>query len=215
MGYHRAGFEITGVDINPQPRYPFKFIQADAIETLELLIENDVELFDAIHASPPCQRYTALVARNKKLKDYPDFIKPTRELLFQIGVPYVIENVIGAPLIAPAIICGTERGLGIGNFRLRRHRLFETNWGLKGPRCTCQDDDRWVIDVTGGGHKVQRNGRRASYKGSVYEAYTAMGIGWMTKPELNNAIPPAYTEYIGWQLRRYWLMKSAEYGARA
>lgn len=216
MGYYRAGFEITGVDIEPQPRYPFKFIHADAIETLELLIENDVDmLFDAIHASPPCQRYTALQAKNKNLKNYPDFIKPTRELLFEVGIPYVIENVIGAPLIAPAVICGTERGLGIGNYRLRRHRLFETNWKLKTPKCTCWRDDRYVIDVTGGGHTQMKNSRWPTHKGTVTECAAAMGIGWMTKPELNNAIPPAYTELIGWQLRRHWLTDAASHNGRA
>jgi DNA (cytosine-5)-methyltransferase 1 len=216
MGYHRAGFEIVGVDIEEQPHYPFTFFQADSIDVLEKLASNELGLlFDAIHASPPCQRYTALQARNKKLKNYPDLIKPTRELLFEVGVPYIIENVIGAPLISPAVICGTERGLGVGKYRLRRHRLFETNWGLSGPRCTCWKDDRYVIDVTGGGHLKTKDGRRPTYKGDVLQAAVAMGIGWMTKPEMNNAIPPAYTEYIGRELRRFWLLKSAEYATRA
>jgi DNA (cytosine-5)-methyltransferase 1 len=134
MGYSRAGFEVVGVDIEPQRRYPFEFIKGDAIVGLESLLARGLDHyllcdFDAIHASPPCQAYGSLRALNPT-KDYPRLIEPTRELLVAIGLPYVIENVPGAPLIDPVRLCGSMVGLPI-----RRHRLFECTFPVLRARC--------------------------------------------------------------------------------
>src|SRR5574337_20985 len=112
MGYHRAGFDVVGVDINPQQRYPFEFHQADAMTF-------DLSGFDAIHASPPCQAYTVLGGR-EDLSHYPDLVDAVRERLQASGKPWIIENVPGAPLRDPITLCGAMFGL-----RRYRHRLFE------------------------------------------------------------------------------------------
>lgn len=197
MGYRRAGFEVVGVDINPQPHYPFEFRQADALSF-------DLSGFDVIHASPPCQRYSDLAHRNGNADEWPDLIDPTRRLLIASGEPYVIENVEGAPLIDPLLLCGTMfRGL-----RVIRHRLFESNLPLYSPAHLAKvmghplvfthdkrkrhygqlDQDTSFVQVTGGGNCTVAN------------KADAMGIDWMTGAELNEAIPPAYTEYLGRQL---------------
>jgi DNA (cytosine-5)-methyltransferase 1 len=202
-GYHDAGFEVVGVDIKPQPRYPFQFVQADALQQLEWLILADGMDFDAVHASPPCQRYSDLAKRNGNADAHPDLIGPVRDLLEQTGLPYVIENVEGAPLRDPVRICGTTLGLGIDGYRLRRHRLFESNVSLVSPGCWCPGDPRPVIDVSGGGPtkapRLDGAGGR-TYKGTADQARAAMGIAWMTKTELNESIPPAYTRLIGARL---------------
>ncbi len=205
MGYHRAGFDVVGVDIKDQPRYPFTFIRADALEVFahDFWLLGSIADFDAIHASPPCQRYSDLAHRNGNADSHPDLIGPVRELLEATGLPYVIENVEGAPLRNPEMICGTGFPLGTDGYRLRRHRLFETNWGFHYTRgCRCRFDTRPVIDVSGGPTRALRldgKGGR-TYKGTADQARAAMGIDWMTKAELNEAIPPAYTELIGHQL---------------
>jgi DNA (cytosine-5)-methyltransferase 1 len=185
MGYHQAGFEVVGVDIEPQPRYPFKFIRADALS-------YPCKGFDAIHASPPCQAHAITQNIWKNHAKHPDAIWATRFRLLLSGLPYVIENVPGAPLMEPVILCGEMFGLGV-----IRHRLFESNIPLARPM-----------------HLRHRG--RASYghrptAGTVYmtvsghypdlpRAKLAMGINWMTRDELAQAIPPAYTEWIGHQL---------------
>lgn len=201
MGYHRAGFEVVGVDINPQPRYPFEFIQADAMELLERMVSGGtyewkgLGLFAAIHASPPCQAYSDL---KTKIADdvYPKLIEPVRYLLKQSGLPYVIENVEGAPLVRPIRLCGVM----FPGLRVLRHRLFESNRVLFEPTHTRHPlvfthDKRKAhygqldfVQVTGGGNC------------SIQDARAAMGIDWMNKHELNEAIPPAYAEFIGKQL---------------
>lgn len=220
-GYHDAGFEIVGVDISPQKNYPYEFWQTDALEVLR---EGGLWNYDgwdeweqlgdfaAIHASPPCQRYSDLAKRNGNADDHPDLIGPVRELLEQTGLPYVIENVEGAPLRDPWLICGSWFDLGVDGYRLRRHRLFETNWPFRWDvlgspdRCLCSGDPRPVIDVSGGGPtkapRLDGKGGR-TYKGTADQARAAMGIDWMTKKELNEAIPPAYTELVGAQLISY------------
>ena len=192
MGYHRAGFEVIGVDIKPQPRYPFEFIQADALD----YVWDRRRRFDAIHASPPCQAYSSKTMDRKR---HPDLVAATRQALRGIGKPYVIENVHGAPLVLPVRLCGSSFKL-----RVRRHRLFECSWFPVAPDCNhqWQDGDRpfrlydhgkWfqsgIVHVfgTGGG------------KGKEHWP-EAMGIDWMTYSELTQAIPPAYTEFIGKQL---------------
>ena len=207
VGYHRAGFEVVGVDIKPQPHYPFEFHQADALEVLDLgpalgLMPRLPSQFDAIHASPPCQRFSDLAKRNKNAADWPDLIAPLRERLVATGLPYVIENVEGAPLINPIVLCGTM----FPGLRVIRHRLFEVARGTadmamevpahgKHPLVFTHDrrkahygrldEDTAFVQVTGGGNASVANKR------------AAMGIDWMLGHELNEAIPPAYTEFIG------------------
>jgi DNA (cytosine-5)-methyltransferase 1 len=198
MGYHRAGFEVVGVDINPQPHYPFEFHQADALAFIEegMLTQGDywtgqVGFFDAIHASPPCQAYSWAAKRWNV--ERADLVEPTRDLLQATGLPYVIENVIGAPLYQPLTLCGTQFGLEV-----IRHRLFESNVMLMAPGVKCRHEgsvkDGTYVTVAGhGGDNIKGRGSRAAKQ-------RAMGIDWMTDAELNEAIPPAYTEWIGRQL---------------
>lgn len=199
MGYHRAGFEVVGVDRHPQRNFPFEFIQADAL-TLDL---EFLRSFDAIHASPPCQSYSDLAKRNGNGHKWPRLIEPVREMLIATGLPFVIENVEGAPLIDPAILCGTM----FPGLRVIRHRLFESNFPIYPPPHRPHplvhtfdkrkshygklDQNTAFVQVTGGGNC------------SVANARAAMGIDWMTKPELNEAIPPAYTEFVGRELLRH------------
>jgi len=204
MGYHRAGFEVVGVDINPQPHYPFEFIQADAMAF-------PLGGFDVVHASPPCQAFTALrTMYNAKAHD--DLLTPTRERLIEWGGPSVIENVEGAPMTDYIRLCGTSFGLGTGDADLRRHRWFEVRPEPPFPTPQCVHGGRLVIGVYGG-HSRDRRRRQASvgvYGGaggssvrdgtqqfSTAERAEAMGIDWMTGNELSQAIPPAYTEWIG------------------
>ena len=188
MGYSRAGFdEIVGVDNRPQKNYPFEFVQDDALSYLEgLIFDRTTMYFDLIHASPPCQGYSALLSMQHG-KKYEELIPPVRDLLQQSGVSFVIENVVGAPLINPVLLCGSSFGLGV-----QRHRLFETspNIYLRPP---CVHYGTKPLDVTGTGGPGGRH-RKPS---SMEQAKEAMGIDWMTRAELSQAIPPAYTEYIG------------------
>lgn len=199
MGYHRAGFDVVGVDIKPQPRYPFEFHQADA---LEYLAEHGHE-FGAIHASPPCQKYCRmrkLTIAQGKAKNYPDLIGDTRQALIASGKPYVIENVEGAPLLCPILLCGSMFGLDV-----QRHRLFECSVGMLGPSC----NHRVWKAARPPLHRLQGTSRvvgcygKGRGKGDNVALWkAAMGIDWMTRPQLAQAIPPAYTEYIGKQLIR-------------
>ena len=199
VGYHRAGFEVVGVDINPMPRYPFRFIQDDA---LEYVVKHGVE-FDAIHASPPCQRYSVSRSIHGSGTNHADMVGPCRELLEQSGNPWVMENVIGAPLRNPVMLCGQMFGLGV-----LRHRLFEANFLLMTPT-----HPRHPAGKTTGTLTAKRGGRGNGYSTGehglvcvagnnfIKEAGArAMGIDWMSRKELAQAIPPAYTEYIGRQL---------------
>jgi DNA (cytosine-5)-methyltransferase 1 len=192
MGYWLAGFEVVGVDIAKQPRYPFAFFQADALEFAEVWGDR----FDAIHASPPCQAYSRLAARHPD-REYPDLIGPTREVLQKLGnlgIPYVIENVPEAPLRDPVTLCGSSFELGTDEYQLRRHRAFEANWPLRGRICT--HDERPTISVAGHAGRASRNG-----SGTSAERREAMGIPWLTADTLSEAIPPAYAESIGHQLQ--------------
>ncbi len=190
-GYRRAGFDVTGVDIRPQPKNPHRFIQADA---LEYLAAHGHE-YDAIHASPPCQAHCDL-KHMWNAKEHVDLIGPTRELLKKIGRPYVIENVEGAPLVSPIILCGTMFGLGTSDAELWRHRLFEISWGyLLVPPCLHRQKPR-VIGVYGG-HGRDRRRKVNTQDFSTAERRTAMGIDWMDGAALSQAIPPAYTEFLG------------------
>jgi DNA (cytosine-5)-methyltransferase 1 len=187
VGYHRAGFDIVGVDNRPQPNYPFEFHQGEAM-TFPLAG------FDAIHASPPCQAYS--IANNLWGKDHPRLIEPVRERLLATELPYVIENVPGSPLRSPYLLCGLAFGLGI-----KRHRLFETNIGLLVPACPYGHRMRWITVF--GNDAYETTGRRdfpSRRRVPIQRGYDAMGIDWMNRDELSEAIPPAYTQWIGEQL---------------
>ena len=182
MGYHRAGFEVVGVDIKTQKNYPFEFHQADALEF-------PLDGFDAVHASPPCQRYSAMsTCRPGLAGEYPDYIGLTRTRLEASGLPWVIENVPGSPLRSPLMLCGFMFGL-----RLYRHRLFETSFFLLEP-----GHPRHDVPSSRAGHWTPGTIMSvAGHVAPVAEARAAMGIGWMNREEMAEAIPPAYTEYVG------------------
>ncbi|WP_381801045.1 SAM-dependent methyltransferase [Streptomyces niveus] len=199
MGYWLAGFDVVGVDIDPQPNYPFPFIRGDAIE----YIEAHGHEYDLGHGSPPCQRYTPLNAYNHKV--YPDLIAPTRAAFEKAGLPYIIENVEAAApeLNDPTLLCGPMFGLSV-----YRHRLFETNWPLAAPAhpkhvelCTrngyLPTPEKPFMSIHGGRHS--RAWQNA--------ACDAMGMPWIKVPaggdiklgirEVCEAIPPAYAKWIG------------------
>ena len=190
MGYHRAGFtEIVGVDIKPQPRYPFRFYQADAVE---FFCTKNCWNFDAIHASPPCQAYSWAAKRWRKSRV--NLLPEMMELLESVvGMPWVVENVVGAPMRHAIRLCGTQFGLEV-----LRHRMFESNIVLLQPGAPCRHTGsvRNGDYVTVAGH----GGDNAKGRGSRAAKQKAMGIDWMNDQELNEAIPPAYTEFIGRQL---------------
>lgn len=220
-GYERAGFEVYAVDVDPQPRNPHPFHQGDALGVLDDLASGcgvlftrldgtTVELFGeqvaARHASPPCQRFSDLAKRNGNADDWPDLVAPVRGLLEATGEPYVIENVEGAPLFEPITLCGAM----FSELRVYRHRLFESNLSLVAPEhpkhaeLTFTHDKRkqhygqpldlttMRVQVTGGGNAP------------VWAKRQAMGgLDWMTGREVNEAIPPAYTEYLGRQVLAY------------
>lgn len=195
MGFHRAGFdEIVGIDIKPQKRYPFEFVQGDALEYLA----KYGYLFDLIVAGPPCQAYSVTRAIHKN--KHPELIDETRRLLIASGKPYVIENVPGAPLINPLMLCGTMFGLGV-----IRHRLFECSPVIWFPPMQCNHNGKaqalnqihegrraykWIKDtykfISISGHSF-----------SPQDGAEAIDIDWMTRDELSQAIPPAYTEFVG------------------
>lgn len=205
MGYHRAGFDVVGVDINPQPRYPFDFIQGDAIA---YAAEHGTE-YDAIHASPPCQAFSAL----KSLVDavhgdrrvHANLIEPVRRALIASCRPYVIENVPGAPLIDPVKLCGSSFGRPI-----RRHRLFESRVALLTPPCAHRQMPI-AFQVSLGDARTRPDrplirSRFVGVYGNTHQAgdharwREAMGIDWMVRRELTQAIPPDYTELLGGHL---------------
>ncbi len=192
-GYADAGFEVTGIDIKKQKRYPFTFIQADCLDVLKDL--DYLRTFDVIAASPPCQTHSAtkhLRVAQGKTTDKVDLIPQTREALIASGKPYVIENVPGAPLINPVQFCGSSFGL-----KVRRHRLFESNLALTGSSCKHKEQGRPVGVYGSMKDEIPSGGRTAK---TIEEAREAMGIEWMIWGELVEAIPPVYTYEIGKQL---------------
>lgn len=184
MGYRLAGMEVLGVDIEPQPKYPFQFVQGDA---LEYLAAHGHE-FDFIHASPPCQKWSTITKCGGNT-DHPDLIDPVRELLQRSGKPWVIENVPGAPLRNPVMLCGTMFGLNV-----IRHRNFETSHPVRQP-VECSHIKRVVKH----GRRPDREMHYAAVTGhfsDVAFAQESMGIKWLGQKELAQAIPPAYTRYL-------------------
>ncbi len=195
-GYQNAGFYVVGIDINPMPRYcGDEFHQGDA---LEYLAEHGHE-FDAIHASPPCQKYS----RTASLHDnaHPDLYEAVRGMLTDAGAPWIIENVVGAPYETGIILCGSMFGLGVW-----RHRHFEASFILLSLACR-HDLVPEPIDVTGTGGPCDRlnksTGGAHRKPKNLAHAQEVMGINWMTRKELSQAIPPAYTNFIGKQLMEY------------
>jgi len=197
MGYHQAGFdEIVGVDIEPQPNYPFEFIQGDALDLDGVWWENFYQ-YDLIHASPPCQHFTKYRNVVKDITDrYEDLIAPTYDLLEASGVPYIIENVPGAPIRPDLVLCGSMFGLDV-----RRHRWFQLGgfsamgpggcnhkgWQRRFKSSTGRQNKRYTIEV-------------GAWDESLKDQKAAMDVDWpITVRELSEAIPPAYTKFIGEQ----------------
>jgi C-5 cytosine-specific DNA methylase len=175
MGYHQAGFEVVGVDNRPQPRYPFHFLLADSFK---VLAKMDLSMFDAIHASPPCQTYANVTSWRGDPSEHPDLLPATRTALEATGLPWVIENVPEAPLRPDLLLCGSQFGL-----KVKRHRVFESSPRLFFLIPTCRH--RGALPFM---HKQER-------------AFAdAMGCEWMTNREARQAIPPAYTRFVGEQL---------------
>lgn len=191
MGYHRAGFEVVGVDNKSQPHYPFEFHQADALE-------HPLDGFDAYHASPPCQAYSKAV-KHLSLPQ-PMLIDTVRDIFKETGKPYIIENVVGAPIpeqptldgILGVLLCGTSFGL-----KVYRHRLFETNFLVPRLPCCHREPAMNPYNADIGRKRMKEQGITKNLEGYWREH---MGVGWMDQDEGREAIPPAYTEFIGRQL---------------
>jgi hypothetical protein len=222
MGYHRAGFDVIGVDIEPQPRYPFAFVQADAIDFLAEIVGGaeffpqpsgisdmarliSLRGFSAVHASPPCQAYTSMRSRWPD-RAHPELIEPTRELLERIGLPYVIENVQGSDLRRDLTLCGEMFGLDV-----IRHRYFECSFPVTQPAHIPHRGR-----VRGWRHGLYHDGPylavygQGGGKGTVTEWQQAMGIDWTAdRKAIAEAIPPAYTEHVGLQLAAHLTRKVA------
>lgn len=195
-GYDLAGFRVVGIDKVWQQHYPYSFQWGDAVELASKILPHG--MFAAVHASPPCQHHSALAkGNNANVGDYPELIAPTRELLISSGLPYVIENVVSAPLRDPIMLCGEMFGLSV-----IRHRLFESNVALTAPqhvpqrgRVAGMRHGQWF---EGPYFAVYGNG---GGKGTLRQWQQAMGIDWVpVKKSIAQAIPPAYTEHVGLQL---------------
>lgn len=188
-GYQMAGFDVWGVDDQAQPRYPGKFIQADWQDVIELAKD-----FDAIHASPPCEHYSQLTPKSRRHL-HEDLIGSVRSTLLRLGKPFVIENVPSAKrlLRQPFMLCGSMFGLGV-----QRHRFFEVSWPLRTLVQSCAHVKAPVL-ISG----THRRTWEPRYEYSAAACRQASGIDWMTRKELDKAIPPAYTEYIGRQLIQF------------
>jgi DNA (cytosine-5)-methyltransferase 1 len=195
MGYYRAGFDVIGVDIVAQPHYPFDFWQEDALDAERMVRDWR---FDAVHASPPCQAYST-ATRDQSL--HPDLYEPTRDMLQGIGLPYVIENVPGAPFRHGLTLCGTMFGLEHDGEWLKRHRNFETPFLIMQSKVCRHRKNVRAITITGKCYlTVTKDCARHSRQPTFKLAQQLMGIDWMTRTELSQAIPPAYTQFIGEQL---------------
>lgn len=193
VGYNRAGWDVTGVDIESHPDYPYELVVADAMEVLT--DQRFLSEFDAVHASPPCPRYSRSTPDEYR-HAHPDLLQPTIDALKAWGGLWIVENVPGSPMPNPTMICGRAMGLKW----TRRHRLFTASVPLMSPGCACSNAQ--VYGVTGDSWEprdyTSRNGRKAR---SVAHAREVMGIDWMTRwADLADAIPPVYTEFVGGQL---------------
>jgi DNA (cytosine-5)-methyltransferase 1 len=195
VGYHRAGFDVWGVDREHHKTYPYRLTVADALDVLA--DRAFLDLFDVVHASPPCQAHTRAQhlrnAQGKTLKEHgADLLEPVRDALLSWGGRYVIENVPGAPLRDPLMLCGSAFGL-----KVRRHRLFESNEPLMGLPCDHDRQGRPVGVYGSLNDDIPKGGRTAR---TLAEAGDAMGVDWMRWDDLKEAVPPAYTAFIGEQI---------------
>lgn len=207
VGYKNAGFEVVGVDLDPKfaKRYPFEFHAADAIE----FVKEHAHEFDAIHASPPCQAYS--VTRNSHNRKHPMLVEPTRKALEESGLPYIIENVVGAPLQNPITLCGRMFGLEAVDddgevVVMDRHRLFESNIELTQPVHEPHDRSVQVAGSYGGARRDKyeaRFVRKGGYVPSKEVQQKLLGIDWMTQHGMYQSLPPVYTEFIGKQLIKH------------
>jgi DNA (cytosine-5)-methyltransferase 1 len=222
MGYHQAGFDVYGIDKDPQPRYPFALHQGDVITALATLLTGGaldfhhrdgrgewltLADFVAAHTSPPCQAYS--ITRHTHQITHPELMESTREGLIATGLPYVIENVVGAPLLDPLMLCGSEFDLTATDtdgtpLRLERHRLFESNVFLLGAG-GCRHNRRiQVAGAYGGGSSDRRHAREVRRGGytptKAVRSALLGGVDWMTMHGQAQAVPPAYTEFIGAQV---------------
>ena len=205
MGYHQAGFDVVGVDINPQKHFPFEFIQADWEEPLSFLpgLWEREGIPYAVHASPPCQHFSSMTKRWGREDEHPDLIEDVQIALRMLSdegdaIPYVIENVPAAPLDDPVTLCGSMFGLGSQGYQLQRHRIFESNVFFFPPAmCAHQGQPLPVYGHAGG--RSKRDGLKFPGTDAWREG---MGIDWMTGKELAESIPPAFTKYIGEHLMR-------------
>ena len=192
MGLHRAGFEVVGIDISIQKHYPFKFIQGNALTA-------DLSGYDFVWASPPCQRWTVSQNASKNRDAHPDLIAPVRAKLQAWGGPWIMENVVGAPLLNPTMLCGLALGL-----KVKRHRLFESNRFLLAPPCGGHDQDYYLLQGREVRNRVRMGadpkGTRCGLRVATSIGRDAMGIDWMTRAEMSEAIPPAYSEFLGRQV---------------
>ena len=209
MGYHRAGFEVVGIDLHPQRRFPFEFVQGDAMEYMRL--PRWWAGFDVIHASPPCQAYS--ITKNAHGREHPDLVPETLGRLQASGLPWVCENVVGAPLPDAVTLCGSMFDLTawdhyIGQtIQLKRHRLFQSSEYLMAPGPCRHIKGMRVGGVYGGAWSKNKTldptvKRTGGYAPPDDVQRELMGIDWMTRKQLNQAIPPAYTEWLGRQLLR-------------
>lgn len=200
VGYHLAGFEVVGVDITPQPRYPLHFDQGDALDVLA--DRRFCRRFDVIHASPPCQSETSLRHRWGD-REYPQLLAPTLDALGDLGVPWIVENVESTDQLPNAVIlCGAAFRLGAecvdGKYRpLKRHRRFASSMPLTSAGCCC-DPARQSLGVYGKGGGGPGCAQRG-YKATLDESRRGMEIYWMNRAEISQAIPPAYTQALGRQ----------------
>jgi len=193
-GLVRAGYDVVGVDLEPQPDYPFEFIQGDALKA-------DLRGFDLVWASPPCQAFTAYKRRPAHVAERPNLIPAVRRKLRESGIPYIIENVMGAPLEKPFVLCGSMFGLDV-----RRHRQFETSFPVLAPPCNHAAQTPRFAQAT------NRQNKRSTVEVGVWRIplavqQKAMGIDWMPLDKLSQAIPPAYAEWIArraWDVRGVW-----------
>ena len=205
MGYHRAGFDVLGIDLAEQPDYPFAFARRDVLEALADARMLRAHRIVGVHASPPCQRYSSMGNRDRGHRsnvanENPDLIGPTRDAILATGLPYVIENVVGAraELLSPVQICG--RALG---FPIHRHRLFETSFSLLVPKCVPGRDPFGIYGALPDGRLLWTRSDGSEYRAvkGLEPARVAMGMPWASSWDgVREAIPPAMTELIGTQL---------------
>lgn len=194
VGYQRAGFDVVGVDNQAHPDYPFRMVVADAMQLLA--VPEFLSAFDVVHASPPCPRYSVATRARGTSDNHPDLVPPVRDALRAWGGVYVIENVPGAPMENPTMICGWAMGLK----HIKRHRLFESNAPLMSPGCLCPNGDTVsVFGHSGEDRRKSAGGVRKHVR--IDEVRDLMGVPWMrSRDDVSDSIPPAYTEYLGGQL---------------